>query len=151
MELENVLCRLCDIDFEAQALINESGYWDDWISSSSRCWKNEADFEFMRLSLESILKSLDNLHHKIAWLASPASEEHVLRKFRNGRYGYLDSYGNPVSFSCGSWLEAKLYDREGGYHWVKVRIEHDRSDYYLYGHKDVPLQGLVVRRREVRE
>ena len=53
------------------------------------------------------------------------------------------------ALSYGKTIEAKLHDRHGRPCWVKSRIEHDGSDYFLWEHPDIPLTSLTVREREV--
>ena len=96
-----------------------------------------------------MLASLKLLHEELAYLKCPVLGEYRLEPFPDGRYGFSDRNGTARSLSCGRILEAKIPDRYGRLRWTRCRIEHDGSDYYLWGHKDIPLAGLAVREREV--
>ena len=66
--------------------------------------------------------------------------------------GMKDGYdirpsGDDRTFSCGSRLEALVRDEDGCPCWVISRIGHNGPDYYLYGHRGIPLDGLQVRER----
>ena len=66
----------------------------------------------------------------------------------------LDTHAeNAVIFSCcyyccGSPIEALVTDdRYDVPYWVRTSVEHDGTDYYLVGHRDVCMEGLTVRIR----
>lgn len=61
------------------------------------------------------------------------------------RYGFYDGNGRFVEFHCGHGLEVLLKDDEGKQHWIPTSIEYSQGRYYLVEHRDVPLDGLLIR------
>lgn len=77
-------------------------------------------------------------------MEKPIFREGVLSKNESGRYE-IDYY---TELNSGSSIEFLTYDSwDECEKWVASRIEHTDGDYYIYGHKDVQLQGLKVRTR----
>lgn len=151
MTLKDVFNRLHEIDQAAQALIRETGFSFDTGSAGKVSFApEEPDTRFLKESIALLLEPLDQMHCLLSYLEAPASPEHVLERFRNGRYGYRDGNGSRREFSCGQTLEAKIKDSFGRLRWVKTRMEHNGDDYFLMGHPSVPLAGLTVRERRQR-
>lgn len=148
MTLTTILNQLRTIDREAQTLISETGFsHDDGLGSQVRPKTDDPEELFLRDFLESILDTFAELHDEISYLGKPTHGEFVLIPFPDGRYGYFDEYGNSNTYHCGKTLEAKVPDFEGNPKWVRTRIEHDGSDFYLVRYRSVPLAGLTVRER----
>lgn len=148
MTQNDVFSRLHAIDQAAQALIREAGFsFDTGLAKNVLFAPDDPDTRFLKESIELLLEPLEEMHSLLSYLETPASLEHVLERFRNGRYGYQDGNGSRREFSCGQTLEAKITDSFGCLRWVKTRMEHDGSDYFLMGHRSVPLTGLTVRER----
>lgn len=148
MTLNDIFKRLCDIDRDAQALLSQAGFTsDDGLGPQVRPNPDDPDDRFLRDRAESLLQPFEELHEELRYLGTPAHGEYTLQLFPNGRYGYCDEYGRHHIFTCGSTLEAKIRDNYGRQHWVRTRIEHDGSGYFLWGHGSIPLPGLAVRER----
>ena len=151
MTLKDVFSRLHEIDQAAQALIREAGFSFDTGSVENVAFApNGPDTRFLKESVELLLEPLSEMHSLLSYLQTPASPEYVLEEFENGRYGYRNENGSRREFSCGQTLEARIVDRCGQPRWVKTRVEHDGSDYFLIGHGSVPLAGLTIRERRQR-
>ena len=151
MTLKDVFSRLHEIDQAAQALIREAGFSSDTGSAENVPFVPDSpDTRFLKESVELLLDPLSEMHSLLAYLETPASPEYVLERFKNGRYGYRDKEGSRREFSCGQTLEAMITDSFGCLRWVKARMEHDGNDYFLMGHRSVPLAGLTVRERRQR-
>lgn len=151
MTLKDVFSRLHEIDQAAQALIREAGFSFDTGSAQNMSFAPEGpDTRFLKESVELLLDPLGEMHSLLSYLETPASPEHVLERFNNGRYGYRDGNGSRREFSCGQTLEARITDSSGCLLWVKTRMEHDGDDYFIMGHRSVPLTGLTVRERRQR-
>ena len=151
MTLKDVFSRLHEIDQAAQALIREAGFSSDTGSAENVPFVPEGpDTRFLKESVELLLDPLSEMHSLLSYLQTPASPEYVLERFKNGRYGYRDKEGSRREFSCGQTLEAMITDSFGCLRWVKARMEHDGNDYFLMGHRSVPLAGLTVRERRQR-
>lgn len=148
MTLKDVFSRLHEIDQAAQALIRDAGFSFDTGSAENVPFAPDGpDARFLKESIELLLDPLAEMHSLLSYLEIPASPEHVLEKFSNGRYGYRDINGSRREFSCGQTLEARITDSSGCLRWIKTRMEHDGDDYFLMGHRSVPLTGLTVRER----
>ena len=150
MTFDDVFKQLAVIDSTAAFLLKAAGsYPDEGLLGAVRPLKDPAQDIFLRELTENMLESLEQLHEELLYLESPVSGEYRLEPFPDGRYGFFDKDGTTRSLSCGKTIEAKIHDRYGRQRWAKCRIEHDGSDYYLWGHMDIPLTGLTVREREV--
>ena len=149
MTLQTIFKRLADIDRHVQALIREIGMDDDYelgdIITPNRA---DPDEMFLFNELNDLLSPLCRLHRELLYLLMPCSDAQVLKRYPNGRYGYdICPFEEGRTFSCGSPMEALIYDEDGYPRWVSSRIEHNGTDYYLYGYSDVPLTGLTIRER----
>lgn len=148
MTLEDVFSRLHGIDQAAQALIREAGFSSDTGFIEGVSFPSDGpDTRFLKESIELLLDPFEEMHSLLSYLDTPASPEHVLEKFPNGRYGYRDGKGSCREFTCGQILEARIWDSSGCQRWVRTRMEHDGFDYFIMGHGSVPLTGLTVRER----
>ena len=80
----------------------------------------------------------------ISYLTRPVAEESHLRKGTAGKYRTAKGH----YYDCTSVIEALVSDE---YHdvpyWTITSVEHNGRDYYLVGHKDIPMKGLRVRVR----
>lgn len=73
--------------------------------------------------------------------------EGQLLKNSRGRYESGDGH----EYTSGSGIEVEIYDSfDERYNWEWASVEHDGTDYYIVGHKDVKMDGLKVRRRKVK-
>lgn len=150
MTFDDVFEQLYTIDKAAASLLKATDFHpDEGIGGAVRPLRDPAQDIFLREFTENLLESLQLLHEELAYLKSPVSGEYRLESFPDGRYGFFDKDGITHTLSCGKTIEAKLHDRYGRLCWIRCRIEHDGSDYYLWGHMDIPLTGLTVREREV--
>ncbi len=149
MTLQTIFKRLADIDCQFQTLIREIGMDDDY-ELGDVITPNRADPDEMFLfnELSDLMSPLYRLHRELLYLLMPCSDSQVLRKYPNGRYGYdIRPFEEGRTFSCGSPIEALIYDDDGYPYWVSSRIEHNGTDYYLYGYSNIPLSGLIIRER----
>lgn len=150
MTFDDVFEQLHTIDGAAASLLEAAGFHpDEGLGGAVRPLKDPAQDIFVRELTGNMLESLHLFHEELAYLKSPVSGEYRLEPFPDGRYGFLDRDGKVHSLSCGKTIEAKIHDRHGRRRWIRCRIEHNGSGYYLWGHPDVPLTGLAVREREV--
>ena len=139
MTFKDVFGRLDAIDREAVSLLEAAGFHsDEGPGETVRPLRDPAEDIFLREFTENLLESLE------------LSREYRLELFPDGRYGFFDRDGTARRLSCGKVIEAKILDRYGRERWTRCRVEHDGSDYYLWGHMDIPLAGLTIREREVR-
>lgn len=149
MTLQTIFKRLADIDCQIQTLIREIGMDDDHelgdVITPNRA---DPDERFLFNKLSDLMSPLCRLHKELLYLLMPYSDTQILRKYPNGRYGYdVRPFEEGRTFSCGSPIEALICDEDGYPYWVSSRIEHNGTDYYLYGYSDIPLSGLIIRER----
>ena len=150
MTFDDVFEQLHAIDRAAASLLKAAGFHpDEGIGGAVRPLKDPAQDIFLREFTDNMLESLHLLHEEFAYLKSPVSAEYRLEPFPDGHYGFLDKDGKAHSLSCGKTIEVKIRDRHGRQRWTRCRVEHNGSEYYLWGHPGVPLTGLAVREREV--
>lgn len=150
MTFDDVFEQLAAIDRQAVSLLEAAGFHsDEGLGGAVRPLRDSAQDIFLRDLTENMLDSLQLLHEELSYLKSPVCGEYRLEPFPDGRYGFFDKEGRRHLFSCGKTIEAKIKDRYGRQRWVRSRLEHDGSGYYLWGHLDIPLAGLTVREREV--
>ena len=151
MTFDDVFERPGAIDRAAASLLAAAGFHSDrGLSGTVRPLMDPAEDIFLREFTENLLESLELLHEELTCLGSPVSREYRLELFPDGRYGFFDRDGTARRLSCGKVIEAKILDRYGRERWTRCRVEHDGSDYYLWGHMDIPPAGLTIREREVR-
>lgn len=147
MTTNDISNRLSHIDRDIRMLLSDTGYCDYEGFRFVACPPADYEGRFRLETMEKASRSLLSFHELFGYLSLPAGESHVLHTTRNGRYGYQDKDGSLFEFHCGQDLEAFIQDDDGSHRWVKTRIEHDGSRFYLVGFKSIPLDGLTVRRR----
>ena len=149
MTLQTIFKRLADIDRQIQTLIREIGMDDDYeLGDAIAPNKADPDEMFLFNELQDLMDPLYRLHRELLYLLMPCSDTKVLKRYPNGRYGYdIRPFETERTFSCGSPIEALICDEEGYPYWVSSRIEHDGTDYYLYGYNHISLNGLTIRER----
>ena len=148
MTINHIFERLCSIDRDAQALLDQTGFTsDNGLGPQVRQNPDDPDERFLRDNAASLLSTFVELHEELRYLRTPTHGEYTLQLFPNGRYGYYSEDGRKHIFTCGKTLEAKIHDNYGRQQWVRSRIEHDGSDYFLWEHGLVPLSGLTIRER----
>lgn len=149
MTLKTIFKKLIDIDRQVQVLIRDIGMDDDYgLGDAITPNRADPDEMFLFNELRDLMEPLYRLHRELLYLLMPCSDTQVLRKYPNGRYGYdIRPFEDERTFSCGASIEALIYDEDGYPCWVSSRIEHNGTDYYLYGYNDIPLNGLTIRER----
>lgn len=106
--------------------------------------KNDPEEQFLLDQYKQAVYSLSKAYSTLKYLEKPITEQGYLTKNKNGRY--VMNYD--TEFTSGSPIEFLIYDDwDNCEKWVASRIEHTDGDYYIYGHKEVQLQGLRVRVR----
>ena len=149
MTLQTIFERLADIDRQIQTLIRDVDIDNDCeLRDVVTPNKEDPQEMFLYHELDDLMQPLYKLHRELMYLLMPCSDVHVLKKYPNGRYGYdIRPFEEARTFSCGSPLEALIYDKDSNPRWVSTRIEHNGTDYYLYGYSDIHLNGLSIRER----
>ena len=94
--------------------------------------------------LRGIMEKLADVEDAIRYLSYPVQEVGQLHKNASGRHETASGH----YYCCGSPIEALVTDdRYPAAYWVRTSVEHDGRDYYLVGHRDVSMAGLMVRIR----
>lgn len=107
----------------------------------------DPDEAFLAGELTGIMEGLEKIQWRIEYLGEPVVEEGSLIRNQNGRY--LIPGGRELS--SGSRLEVLLPDGlTGGESWRSGRIEHNGHDYYHTAAPELPLEGMMARRRDRR-
>lgn len=107
---------------------------------------NTQDSESLFLwdELRGIMDRLDRARGDIEYLALPIAETGRLRRNSRDRYELPSGY----EFTSGSGIEVLLSDDWHDVpYWSAGRIEHNGTDYYFTGARDLPLNGAKARRR----
>ena len=150
MTFEDLLKQLTAALRTAASLLETAGsHPDGELPGEVRPLRDPGEDTFLREWTEKCFRSLALLHEELSYLSAPVCGEYRLELLPGGRYGFFDKDGKLHSFSCGKAIEAKIHDSRGRQHWVKSRIEHNGSDYFLWEYPVIPLTGLTVREREV--
>lgn len=148
MTLDDFYRRLFSINAQAQDLITDSGISGDGIPwDHVAIDEDDPDEVFQWESAVRLMGPFRRLHKELMYLHTPPDGEHALERYPGGHYGYTDSDGRDHILFCGNRVEALVTGHHGNLRWELSRIEHNGHDYFLYGHADIPLEGLTVRER----
>lgn len=99
---------------------------------------------FLQVELTNIMDKLDRVRSEVDYLSHPIIEAGILTMNEMGRYELPSGY----TFTSGIAIEVLLNDEETNEPtWTAGSIEHDGTDYYFTGKRNIPLQGLTARRR----
>ncbi len=142
-DLQKVWSELTAIQPNLERIIELSKYelYDD-LSGLSIDYM-DAEQLLLLDTLRYALTHIEELNNTLTYFNKPIRHEGVLTKHSNGRYTLGD-----IEFTSGRSIEAYVYDAyDERYAWVKTRIEHNGTDYFLWGFNHVPLDGLLVRVR----
>ena len=145
MNTNELLDRLLLIDHEIQKLFWDTDFHFCDGFSLVLC-PNDSDGRFRMQTMTEAAFFLRDFHALLAYLQEPAGRTYTLHLTENNRYGYCSEDGSICEFHCGQPLEALIPDGDT-LQWVRTRIEHDSSGFYLVGCHSTPLEGLTIRRR----
>lgn len=143
--IDTILAQASKLRVGIDRLLRTSTYYQyDDLSGLS---VNTQDSEqlFLWDQLRYIMEKLADAEDAIRYLELPVDE--ISHLYKNDSGCYETSQGNV--YRCGSPIEALVQDEFHDVpYWTRTRVEHDGADYYLVGHQDVSLNGLVVRTRK---
>lgn len=143
-DINNIMLQARELRPGISRLLRNSTY--DRFDDLSGLEINYEDAEQLLLldELRGIMEKLADVEDMIRYLDLPIREEGNLRKNASGRYETASGH----YYCCGSPIEALVTDdRYPVAYWVRTSVEHDGRDYYLVGHRDVSMAGLMVRIR----
>lgn len=148
MKLEALLEEAGDLNRRIKALLTESGFYVTYGPDAVDYDENSAEHLFKMEHVERYLEKLKNAVMELDHITGTVVHEGLLHKTPSGRYGIED-----YDLSAGAHLEYISRDaRHGGKpYWRYSRIERRGEDYCLTEEKNVPLEGLYVRIRCIKE
>lgn len=103
---------------------------------------------------KNILYKLSDVQYDLEYLNKPVLFEDTLILRPDGRYG---TRGNRIYYTSGSGIEFLINEEvlgEDGYFiekqaWRTSTVEHNGTDYYIVGYKDIDMNGLKIRVRSL--
>lgn len=145
-DINAVMAKSMELDWKIESLLKLSTIYDYDDLSGLHYDYNDGDQLFLADELKFIMDKLADVHDRISYIAHPIKEVSKLHKNADGRYETRRGH----YYTSGCRIEVLVTDN---YHevpyWTRTRVEHDGTDYYLVGYKDIKLKGLTVRVREV--
>lgn len=145
--ISQALERALELRGSIQALLRLSTYNDYCDLGGLDIDYSDSEQLFQLDELRGIVDKLADVEDVLRYLSRPVQRMERLHKNASGQYETSSGH----VFHCGNRIEALVSDdyHEGSY-WSRTRVEHDGTDYYLVGHRDVSLNGLTIRiRKEV--
>ena len=94
------------------------------------------------------VSKLNGLYNHIAYHESPIEEVSKLIRNEHGRYEMQSGY----CFTAGDLIEIKLGENsiDSRYEkWIISRVAYDEKDYYILDYKNIDMENLIVRRRDI--
>ena len=144
-DLNAVYAEMQLLDYKIKSILHLSSYEEYDDLSGLHIDYEDGQQIFLQKELMNILKNLSDVHSRLEYLSRPVKE--TSRLHRNGSGRYETEQGH--CYTCGSRIEALVTDSsEEVPYWVRTSVEHDGSDYFLVGCKNVCMDGLTVRVRE---
>ena len=151
--LEELRRRLISLAEEIHAIGKVCGYYEDGSLLGMEPSRLDAETFFLRDMLSDVLCRLDRAVGAMDYLCGEIMASGVLRKMPSNRYA-VSGWGE---LTCGSPVEILMDDDyhfteiDGEYqnvpYWRAGRIEHNGTDYYFTGAKEMPLEGVQARIR----
>ena len=143
--ISEILAQASELRSQIDRLLRNSTYRQ--YSDLSGLEVNRLDSEqlFLLDELQGVMEKLADVEDTIRYMELPVDEISHLHKNGSGRYETSQGF----VYCCGCPIEALISDdRYDVPYWTRTSVEHDGSDYYLVGHRDVSMNGLVTRTRE---
>ena len=151
-ELKKLQEEMLKLQKQIATVLNISGYREDEdLSGVNYSIRNSEDL-LLIAEYKSMLYKLSDMQYKLEYLSKSVLFEDMLILRPDGRYGtsngkaYYTS-GSGIEFLC----SVEVLNEEGYFEdvqaWRLSSVEHNGSDYYIVGYKDVDMNGLKVRVR----
>ena len=143
--LKEVWAKTAEMKWKIDSLLRLSTYNDYDDLSGLDIDYDSAEELFLLDELKEVMRAFQEVQDRLNYLSRPIKETSRLSRNRSDRY---ETYRGHC-YTCGSRIEALVSDnRHDSLYWTRTSVEHDGSDYYLVGHKEVDMDGLTVRVRE---
>jgi|GEM_PF-998152 len=144
-DVQSILDKAVGMRWEISRLLRESTYNEYDDLSGLNINYEDAEQLFILDELRAIIDKLADAEDRMSYLSRPIAETSRLHKNEVGKFETRHGH----YYCCGSRIEALVADdyHESPY-WTRTSVEHDGTDYYLVGHRDISLNGLTVRVRK---
>lgn len=143
--IHEILQQAIDLDAKIMSFLREATYDRDEDLSGLNINYDDLEQLFVLDELRLVADRLGDAHRHIAYLKLPIVEISTLRKNDRGRYETESSY----EYTCGDLIEVMIEDDyKERTCWVRSSVEHSGTDYYIVHYRNVPMEGLTVRRRK---
>lgn len=144
MTLEELRIELRELNGKAKVLLSKSKFLEYDDLSGLDMNYNDPEELFVRDELRTVMEHLTETYYTLAYLDRPVEYVGKLSRRPDGRFGTEDGF----YYTSGSLIEVLIDDPENGdpARWVSTSVEH-AGDYFLVGYRNVPMDGLAVRRR----
>lgn len=138
------------IQAELEKLLPQIKWVTNMIKEAEEGWttyydRTQPDDLYLRGMFYQIQDKLNDARRLIRFAVAPVLKEGILLKRPDGRYGLQDG----TYFSSSGSIEYLHTEPGEDSRWVSSRIEHNGEDYCIIGRKELPLQGLLVRIKEI--
>lgn len=144
-DIKSILLQATDLQPEIDRLLRNSSYHQFDDLSGLEIDYEDSEQLFLLDELRGIMEKLADAEDAIRYLSQPVLETGRLWKNASGRYETESGH----YYCCGSSIEALISDDHYDVpYWVLTSVEHDGVDYYLVGHRETSMAGLVVRVRK---
>lgn len=142
MNIQQLYNTVSDLNKQISTILKRSGfdYHNDLYDLDCG---SDSDSLMLREELTDVLDHLDVVNSILNYLGKKIAGEYTLHKNKNDRYS-CDLH----EYTCGNRIEFYYYDDDiEKYRWNISTVEHNGSDYYIVGYRDISLNGLKVRIR----
>ncbi len=138
-DINTIYAKTVALSRDIRQLVRFTGYNEYDGLKSVEADRNDLEQRFLLDEMWRVMKNLKNALDTLEYLGKPIEEISTLHM--NSRERYETEEGTELS--CGFSLEALVYDAHYDFHyWAKTSIEHDGKRYYLYGYREISLDGL---------
>ena len=142
MNIQQLYNNFSDLNKEISTILTQSGF-DTHNDLYDLDCGSDPDSLMLREELTDVLNHLDVVNSILNYLGKKIAGEYTLHKNKNDRYS-CDLH----EYTCGNRIEFYYYDDDiEKYRWNISTVEHNGSDYYIVGYRDISLNGLKVRIR----
>ena len=142
MNIQQLYNNFSDLNKEISTILKQSGF-DTHNDLYDLDCGSDSDSLMLREELTDVLDHLDVVNSILNYLGKKIAGEYTLHKNKNDRYS-CDLH----EYTCGNRIEFYYYDDDiEKYRWNISTVEHNGSDYYIVGYRDISLNGLKVRIR----
>ena len=142
MNIQQLYNTVSDLNKQISKILKQAGF-DTHNDLYDLDCGSDSDSLMLREELTDVLDHLDVVNSILNYLGKKIAGEYTLHKNKNDRYS-CDLH----EYTCGNRIEFYYYDDDiEKYRWNISTVEHNGSDYYIVGYRDISLNGLKVRIR----